>query len=204
MNEIDRLTELFKKFPGIGPRQARRFVYFLLRSNPRYINDLSEQIKTIKQHVRQCQVSYQYFYTDNPEANLSPIIQDPRRNKSQLMVVEKDLDLENLERTGVYKGWYFVLGGLVPIADGKENKYARIQQLQDHLEKYGQETDEIIFALSLNPEGEHTREYLAQLLKPKLESFTISTSTLGRGISTGADMEYIDEYTFENALKGRK
>lgn len=203
MTEIKKLAQLFQKFPGIGPRQAERFVYFLLRTNPGYIQDLTDNINNLKRNIKQCQSSYQFFYSDDPAIQLSPIARDPSRDKTTIMVVEKDMDLDNIERTGAYKGQYFVLGGLVPITNGREHNYARVEQLIDRVSREHDTLSEIIFALALHPEGEHTRYHLIEQLTPIIEGSTIRLSTLGRGLSTGAELEYVDRDTFEQALRRR-
>jgi recombination protein RecR len=97
MNSIEKLAEMFEKFPGVGKRQAKRFVYYLLRKNINFNRDLSNAISHLKDNIKLCQESFQYFYTTDKNENLSPIARDPNRDRSTLLVVEKDSDLENLE-----------------------------------------------------------------------------------------------------------
>lgn len=201
MNKLNELQELFSKFPGIGPRQAKRFVYFLLRKNQSYIGDLSQAILDVKKHVRLCQRSFQYFYSEHDET-LSPIVCDPNRDSSLLMIVEQDSDLEAVEKTGLYNGHYFVLGGTIPILEKTPQKFIRESQLMKIVnEKIGSEgLTEIILALNATPESDHTAEHIARLLK----EVSIKISTLGRGLSTGTELEYSDSNTIKNALDNRK
>lgn len=202
MSEIDKLTELFLKFPGIGPRQARRFVYFLERMPESFTQNLSSSLINLKQNVRVCQESYQHFYSAN-RAQLSPIAQDPNRDRSLLMVVEKDMDLETVERLGVYNGTYFVLGGRITPNTEKPERFVRIKELKDIITQRADEVSEIILATSLTPEGEHTRTYILENLADQSEKHDIEISTLGRGFSTGTELQYSDKETMEYALSNR-
>lgn len=201
MNSLTKLQELFGKFPGIGPRQAKRFVYFLLRKDQRYIDELSRAIIDIKKHVRICQKSFQYFYSESGE-ELSPIARDKNRDTTVLMVVERDSDLEAVERSGTYNGHYFVLGGTVPVLEKTPQKFIREKELlkivDDKIKNEG--LTEIILAMNATPESDHTAGYVNSLLKEK----SIKISTLGRGLSTGTELEYSDSNTIKNALENRK
>ncbi len=205
MNSIEKLAELFEKFPGVGKRQAKRFVYSLLRKNASFSRDLVNAISRLKDNIRICAESFQYFYTDNPKETLSPIARDPNRDRSLLLVVEKDSDLENLESMHFYRGLYFVLGGSIPVLAKNPEEYIRLVELKNIIEKKmsSGELKELIMGLSVNPQGEYTLEYL----KEKLESFEkagLKISHLGRGLSTGTELEYSDKETFENAFANRK
>lgn len=205
MNSIEKLAELFEKFPGVGKRQAKRFVYSLLRKNASFSRDLVNAISRLKDNIRICAESFQYFYTDNPKETLSPIARDPNRDRSLLLVVEKDSDLENLESMHFYRGLYFVLGGSIPVLAKNPEEYIRLVELKNIIEKKmnAGELKELIMGLSINPQGEYTLEYL----KEKLESFEkagLKISYLGRGLSTGTELEYSDKETFENAFANRK
>jgi recombination protein RecR len=199
MNSIEKLAELFEKFPGVGKRQAKRFVYFLLRKNSGYSGDLSHAILNLKKNIRLCEESFQFFYSETGQT-LSPIARDENRDKSKIMIVEKDSDLENIEKMGIYNGKYFVLGGSVPILSKEPEKYIRINELLKIVEKKKSDLNEIILALSVNPQGENTLEFLQNAL----EKFEIKISILGRGLSTGTELEYSDKDTFLNAFENRK
>lgn len=199
MNSIEKLAELFEKFPGVGKRQAKRFVYFLLRKNSGYSNDLSNAILNLKKNIRLCEESFQFFYSEIGQT-LSPIARDEHRDNSKIMIVEKDSDLENIERMGVYNGKYFVLGGSIPVLSKEPTQYIREAELLKIIEKKKEVLTEIILAISLNPQGENTLEYLQK----KLEGFGIKISILGRGLSTGTELEYSDKDTFLSAFENRK
>ncbi len=203
MNEFEQLVQTLRKFPGVGTRQARRFAYFLLRSNPTYVNDLTNLIGVNKQNMKLCPTSFQYFYSDDPGVTTSPIIRDPRRDPSVLLLVSKDMDVEAIEQTHSYQGWYFVLGGLLSVVPSRSPAHLRIDELRDHVTKRKSEIKEIVFGLPVNTDGEHTREHLESLLSPIAEAADISISTLGRGLSTGTELEYVDESTFQSAFQNR-
>ncbi len=131
---------------------------------------------------------------------------NPEREHATLMIVEKDVDLEAIEKSGVYKGLYFVLGGLVPILEKTPDERIRSKKLLERVEADAQERSltEIILALSLTSEGENTMEYLAKLLEPLAKKYALKLSTLGRGLSTGTELEYSDADTIKNALSSRR
>jgi len=199
MNSIDKLTELFEKFPGIGKRQAKRFVYFLLRKNSGYTKELTYAILNLKKNVRLCKESFQFFYSEKEE-DLSPISKNENRDNTKLMIVEKDSDLENIEKMGVYDGKYFILGGSIPILSKNSSDFIREKELLKIIDQKKSFLKEIILAMSINPQGENTLEYLQKLL----EKFKIKISILGRGLSTGTELEYSDKDTFLSAFENRK
>jgi len=204
MSDLEKLTELFKQFPGIGERQAKRFVYYLLRKNSRYREDLSDAIKTIAGNVRQCPESFQYFSPKIKDQILSPIMLDGSRDKGKLVVVERDSDLEAIERSGAYDGHYFVLGGTIPILEKEPNKVVRLHELLEQVSKRFQQKTlrEIILAFSLTPQGEHTEDIVKQALLSLLDK-SVKIAVLGRGLSTGSELEYTDKATLGNAFENR-
>jgi recombination protein RecR len=204
MTDLEKLTELFKQFPGIGERQAKRFVYFLLRKSPRYREELSDAIKTITSNIRQCPESFQYFSPKMKDQILSPIILDTSRDKGKLVVVERDSDLEAIERSGAFDGHYFVLGGSIPILEKEPNKAVRLHELLAQVSKRleNKSLREVILAFSLTPQGEHTEDIVKQALLA-LTSGAVKISVLGRGLSTGSELEYTDKMTLGNAFENR-
>jgi recombination protein RecR len=121
------------------------------------------------------------------------------------MIVPNDVDFENIEKTKSYNGYYFVLGGTVPILDKNPDRKIRQKELFEILNKKVQnKLTEIIIAVNYNPEGENTLSYLKEILHPILERNNIKVSNLGRGLSTGTELEYSDSETLKNALKNRQ
>ncbi|MBI2099931.1 MAG: recombination protein RecR [Candidatus Vogelbacteria bacterium] len=197
-DNFERLVETFLKFPGIGPRQARRFVYHLIRQDTATLNSFLDDIKTLKKAAGRCS-QCQRFYTLNPNAKSKTVCElcgDETRDQSLLMVIEKDIDLENVKKSGTYNGHFFVLGSLpsmteqAPIIRRSQELLARVKE---------QAPKEIILALSATAAGDHALE----LLKELLSGLKTQISVLGRGLSTGTELEYSDADTIKNALKNR-
>jgi recombination protein RecR len=204
MNTIQKLTEYFTEFPGIGPRQARRFVYYLLTRNPQYIQEFTRLITELKNNIRVCQSCFRFFQDTITDAKLCDICRNPSRDDSLLMVVGRDVDLENIEKTKLFTGLYFVLGGSVPILEKNPESRIRSKELKAMVtERAKKNLKEIILALNATPEGENTGEYIEHFLKSLTESAPIKISHLGKGISTGTELEYSDTETLKNALKNR-
>ncbi|MEK7464124.1 MAG: toprim domain-containing protein [Patescibacteria group bacterium] len=200
MDPISKLTEYFREFPGIGPRQARRFVYFLLTRNAAHLEDMSRLILDIKKSIRICSSCFR-FYQDG-KTTMCPICSNASRDASQLMIVSRDVDFEAIEKSKVYNGFYFILGGTIPILDKEPEKKVRLKELTDKIKK--NQYKEIILSLNANAEGEHTAEFIRSYLKDKFPSTDFSVSVLGRGLSTGTELEYSDTDTIKNALKNRE
>lgn len=203
MNTIDKLTEIFKEFPGIGERQAKRFVYFLMSKSSGYTSLFSDLLKELKKEISQCEECFKFFLLKNSDAKKCEVCVNPNTDPSFLMIVEKDSDLESVKKSGVYEGKFFVLGGLVPIVEKNTNKTVRVNELIRHLES-DSNIREIILAFSLNPQGNHTDFYVRTQIKNLTEKNNIKISSLGRGLSTGTELEYSDNDTIRNALKNRQ
>lgn len=207
MDNIEKLAQKFKEFPGIGERQAKRFVYFLLHKNKEYINELGEEILSIKNEIRQCQSCYLFFQNKNLSntQNICDNCMNPKTDHSSLLVIEKDADFESIKRSKTYGGMYFILGGLVPIVTKETPNYVRIKELlktvEERINRDG--LKEVILALSLNPQGEHTDMYLREMLSPLKQKYDFNIVSLGRGLSTGTELEYSDSETIKNALLNR-
>lgn len=206
MNAIDKLTEIFKSFPGIGPRQAKRFSYYLLTRKNDDLKILVNLIVSLKKEIGVCGSCFRFFVVRNrSDSNLCDICEDKTRNQSTLMIVSQDVDLENIEKSGSYRGLYFVIGGLLPILEKNPANKIRIAELTRLIDKRlkGELLKEIILALDLNPEGEHTGDYLTELLNTRIKKGGLKISKLGRGLSTGTELEYSDAETLKNAIKNR-
>ena len=204
MNTIQKLTEFFRQFPGIGPRQARRFVYFLLTRSPAEIKEFTALVEKLQREVATCESCFRFFTRNGGNSPLCSVCSDPNRDAAELMIVSRDVDVENVEKSGSYRGKYFVLGGTVPILEKEPGRKIRQKELTSLLEKPGSGIKEIILAMNLNAEGENTEDYLRILLKPYAEKYSVKISTLGRGLSTGTELEYSDSETIKNALKNRQ
>ncbi|XKT74301.1 MAG: toprim domain-containing protein [Patescibacteria group bacterium UBA2163] len=195
---IDEITELIARMPGIGPRQARRIVQFLLRSDASYKQKLTSAISRIADHISQCKQCFRFDEVDTDQ--VCTLCADTQRDPTLLMVVEKDVDIESIEQAGIYNGYYFVLGSLIPLAKQRKN----IIEPRTHLleKRLGNsQINEVILAFATTPEGDFTARELSTLLKERTPH--IHTSMLGRGLSLGAEIEYADQDTLRNAFDGR-
>src|SRR3989344_306859 len=204
MSHIDRLTALFKEFPGIGSRQAKRFVYFLLTSKPFFVRELIDSIESLRGNFKQCALCSIFFDARGQETVIScTLCSDNERDKKTLIIVEKDVDVENIEASERYKGRYFVLGGLLPLFGAKNSALPRLVECLNTVRTYKQDgsLQEIIIALSVHPEGENTTMHLQKLFEPIIARSTIKVTCLGRGLSTGTELEYSDSQTIKNALE---
>lgn len=203
MNPIDTLTEYFMNFPGIGPRQAKRFVYHLLTRDQSNLNDFADQIKGLKQQIKICTSCFRFFMKQHSIENLCSICSNTERNPETLLIIPRDNDLEVIEKSKSFDGRYFVLGGTVPILEKHPELRIRIKELRKRIESDKAVLKEIILAANYNPEGEHTMEYVGEELNKLIAGTTIKISHLGRGFSTGTEIEYSDAATIKNALKNR-
>lgn len=200
MNSFDKLKELFGHFPGIGPRQAERFAYYLLSKDPSYIEEFKSLLSTLKKDVAQCKECMRYF-SKRTESSTCSMCSSVDRDESILMLVAKDNDLSTVEKSEVYKGKYFIIGGLIPILEKNPENRIRLSPLLSLIEKRKDNLKEIIFALSATHEGEHTAEFLSKEIKSI--SPHIKLSHLGRGLSTGLEIEYSDSDTIKAALQNK-
>ncbi|MDO8510383.1 MAG: toprim domain-containing protein [bacterium] len=208
MDSINNLIKHFNDFPGIGPRQAKRFVYYLLTRDNAGLRELSSLIAKLKQSVDVCEECFRFFPRGAKKTELCSVCADPGRNRSLLMIVPRDTDLETIEKSDTYRGTYFVLGGSIPILEKNPEERVRLEPLLTYLKKRvaakNPELREVILAMNFNPEGENTAETLVEILQPVITAANIKISNLGRGLSTGTEIEYTDSETLKNALKNRQ
>ncbi len=209
MDNLHRLEELFTKFPGIGPRQAKRFVYYLLSKSPSYIKEFTQLLEEVKKMSSECEQCHRIFTgtTKSTHAKLCSICADTSRDSSTLMIVARDSDFETVERSGAYKGLYFILGGTVPILDKEPDKRIRLKLLLEEVSGKSGKLKEIILSLNATPDGEHTATIIKEALGKVLPNSPLQSTKvtiLGRGLSTGAELEYVDSDTIKNALQNRR
>jgi len=208
MNATDRLTELFMRFPGIGPKQARRFVYFLLREHSHYKEQLIAALEELKFTGKLCADCFRYFGDRDPKHahTTCDICRDESRDSASIMIVEKELDIDAIEKTGAYTGRYFVLGALLPPLTEKPSEVIRIRELVSlvHAKIEAEAIREIIFGLPVTDDGDYTKEYVEKTLKQVVGIESVSFSTLARGLSSGLELEYVDRDTFKSAFDRRK
>ncbi|MEI6304831.1 MAG: toprim domain-containing protein [Candidatus Taylorbacteria bacterium] len=211
MDNLNKLIEIFSHFPGIGPRQARRFAYYLLSKPQSFIKDFSRLIEEVKKSTTQCGQCQRLFMdtygnqTTRSDSHICSICGDTTRDHSTLMIVARDSDFESIERSGAYRGLYFILGGTVPVLDKEPEKRIRLKILLENITEMKSTPTEIILSMNTTPDGEHTtnivREALMKITKDEL--IPTKLTVLGRGLSTGAELEYVDGDTIKSALKNR-
>ncbi len=203
---IQKLIDLFSKFPTVGPRTASRFVFYLLKLSNEEVEELLDSISNLKKTVKTCSFCFNHFESSasqlaggKDERNLCSICQDVSRDKTLLCIIEKETDLISIEKIKKYKGLYFILGGTISTFKKADIKKLRINELENKI-KNQPEIKEIILALNSTTEGQATVLYLERLLKPYNKKIT----RLGQGLPVGGELEYADEETLSSALEGRK
>lgn len=204
IDPIYNLAQLFKKLPGIGERQAFRITYDILSKDVGFAESLIEQLKNIRERTALCPKCFKRYVNDN--ILVCDICSNQKTDKKTILIVERDTDLTAIVRTNIYKGLYFVLGGSVPILEKEPAKIIRLKELFSRINELVESSpklEEIIIATSITPAGEHTDEIIRAYLKNIITQNNIQIKSLGRGISTGTEIEYIDPETFSGALKNR-
>jgi recombination protein RecR len=198
---IERLTKLFMRFPGIGERQARRFAYFVLTQPQSYVQTLSQMLVTARGHAHTCTRCHRIYEGD---PGMCSICSNPLRDQSIIVTVEKSSDIDSFAKTE-YNGLFFVLGGLIPIMQKDivegTNAHHLVQRAKEETSQGV--LKEIILAFPLTPNGEHTDEAIRELLAESTAQGLLVTS-LGRGLSTGAELEYADAASLSASLKKRE
>ena len=192
---VEKLIDVVKKLPGVGPKMAERLCYHILKMSDVEAKSFVEAIQNARQKVKVCSVCYNLS-----ESDPCPICSDNTRNKELLCVVESPQDLIAVSKVKNedYNGLYFVLGGALSPLDAIGPKDIRINQLITRLKQ--DNIKEVILATDMDSKGETTAVYLAQLIKP----LGIKVSRLGYGMPVGGDIEYADEVTISKAIAGRK
>lgn len=197
---VHALVELVAEMPGVGPRHARRIVQFLLRSSASYRAELTRAIETLLDSVAQCAECFRYDDVD--QKKLCSICRDQSRSSEELLVVEKDVDVEGIESSGAYRGRYFVLGSLMPLRAARNaHRAPRTNELLERVQKHPA-LREVILAFATTPEGDFTSRELKTTLARDFP--TLKISELGRGLSLGAEIEYADHETLRSALSARR
>lgn len=188
-----RLSEALEKLPGIGPKTAQRLTFYLLHNPQSELDNFAEAIKKLKLETKECSLCFNVSETDP-----CPICIDRQREQGQICVVENPLDVLVIEKGGFYKGLYHVLGGAISPLNNIGPEELHLYELLPRV-KNGK-VKELILATNPTMEGEATAMFIAKMtgkLKLKL-------TRLGRGLPTGADIEYADEQTLSRAFEGRR
>ena len=190
---IQKLLDELERLPGIGPKSAQRIAYWLLNADKATALRLAEAIVEVKSAVRFCARCFNYAQGD-----LCDICASDKRDGGLLCVVSEPRDIPPIERTGVFKGVYHVLGGALSPMEGVGPDDLHIAEL---LRRLGSEdVREVVLATNPNIEGETTAAYLARLIKP----LGIQVTRLASGLPVGGDLEFADEVTLGRALEARR
>lgn len=182
----------FSSLPSVGPKMAERIVLSLFKQDEEKLQNFAASLEALK-HLKTCTRCFHIA-----ENELCDICSDAKRFSDTLCVVEEPLDVIAIERTGVYQGLYFVLGGLLTSGRSDNSGNLHIAELLERVKNDG--IKEVILATNPTTEGDLTALYL----KKKLESFHIKITRIGRGMATGGDIEYADELTLTSSLTNRK
>lgn len=193
--QIKKVIEIFSKFPTIGEKTATRFVLYLLSKELEEIKEICKNILELKESVKPCSFCFSHFSPKGEELFCS--LCQTRKEKT-ILILEKESDLWQIEKTGKFKGRYFILGGAMNFLKEDSLGAMRLEELKKRIEEF--EPEEIILALNPTPSGVLTMDYLLRILKP----YKIKISRLAIGLPTGGEIEYSDEETIEKALEGRR
>jgi recombination protein RecR len=187
---IDALGTL----PGVGPRTAERYAYFLLRSDYGNSKKLADALDNLHDGIDYCEVTFALI----PKGDkLSKLYTDTSRDKKIIAVVAEPFDIIALEKTGQFKGTYHVLGGLISPIDGINPDQLHINELIKRIDN--DKVEEIILATNASVEGESTALYIQQEIGDR----KVKITRLARGLPVGVDLEYADQITLGRALEGR-
>jgi len=193
---LQQVIDALGSLPGVGPRSAERYAYYLFRSSPKLSENIVSSLSKLHQSVKSCPVTFALI---DATEEVSPLYTDPTRDKSTILVVEEPLDIYAIEQTRGYKGTYHVLGGAISPIDGITPDKLHIKELIDRIPK--DDVKEVIIATNPSVEGESTALLLQKLLVEKYEDLKVTR--LARGLPLGVDISYADQITISAALENR-
>lgn len=191
---LQDLIEAMGNLPGVGPRTAERYAYYLVRHEPTRAAQLASALSELHSGVAYCPKTFALISSDE---DVSQLYSDPRRDRKQIAVVAEPLDIVSLEKTNQFHGTYHVLGGLVSPIDGITPDQLHIRELVQRIDD--DEVEEIILATNASVEGESTALYIQQ----QIGNRTVRVTRLARGLPIGVDLEYADQITLGRALENR-
>lgn len=191
--EIERLIALMARLPGLGPRSARRAVLAMVRRREVLLEPLAEAVAAVAENVRECTVCGNIATEE-----VCPICADPARATGEICVVETVADLWAMERSGVFRGRYHVLGGVLSALDGVTPEALRIPELVARVTS--EKVQELILALNATIDGQTTAHYIADELRPT----GVQVTSLAQGVPIGGELDYLDDGTITAALRARR
>ena len=192
--ELTHLIQIISKFPGLGPRSAKRIALYLAKQKGSYFEALIHNLSYIKQHLRPCSIC---SYLDEREPCF--FCTSPARLPASICVVADIGDVWAIEKAGFFKGRYHVLGGLLSSFEGWAPQELQIEKL---LHRLDDSVSEVILALNTNIEGQSTLYYLSEHIALKCPNIKISS--LAKGMPVGSELDYLDQGTLISAFIGRK
>ncbi|MFA5004019.1 MAG: recombination mediator RecR [Candidatus Saccharimonadales bacterium] len=192
---LEKLIEALGNLPGVGPRTAERYAYYLLRHDQTKSDQLAHALTDLHAGIKYCPKTFALIAA---EADVSPLYSDPRRDKKVIAVVAEPLDIVSLEKTNAFRGTYHVLGGLVSPIDGIGPEQLHIRELLQRIDD--DKVEEIILATNASVEGESTALYIQKQVGDR----KVKITRLARGLPIGIDLEYADQITLSRALEGRQ
>ncbi len=190
---ITRLVEVFRRLPGIGPKTALRLTFFVLSMKNEEVQEMARALVEAKKRVRYCTRC-----RNLTEDELCPVCRDERRDKDLLCVVQEPRDMMVIEKTGQFKGRYFILHGALSPVEGIGPDELMIPQLLRLIKE--EKIAEVVIATNPNVEGDATAYYIAGAARP----LRIRVTRIGFGLPVGGDLEYADELTMTRALESRR
>lgn len=197
--QLQRLRELLGGLPSIGPRQATRLAHALREKDEAFLQTLAETVLSLPQSLATCTSCFRTM--EKSTHPVCDICRSGGRDKNSILVVEKETDLEQFESAGTFTGVYHVLGGTISPLDKNATKNLHVRELFERVRTQSEQgSPEVILATSNTLDGNQTANYVARILEP----LHVRVTRLGRGLSTGAEVEYADPLTLDQALKNRK
>lgn len=191
------LIEELGTMPGVGPRTAERYAFYLFKAQPAAAHRLATALSNVHDSVKQCPITFMLIDQEN---KVSPLYEDPARDKQVIAVVEEPLDVVAIEKTSFFKGVYHVLGGVISPIDGMGPEQLHVEELLARIKN--DKVKEIILATNASVEGESTALYVQKQITQNAPKVKISR--LARGIPSGVDIEYADHLTLTRALENRQ
>jgi recombination protein RecR len=197
-HSLELLVQALRRLPGVGVKSAQRMAFHLLQHDREGALHLAQALQHACAEVKHCALCHTFTETD-----ICPTCRDVRRDRSQLCVLETPADQDAMERTGAYKGLYFVLMGKLSPLDGVGPRDIGLQKLFDRIDTLvgdQREVREVILATNFTAEGETTAHVIAQALKAR----GVTVTRLARGVPVGSELEYVDLGTIAHALVDRR
>lgn len=191
---LENLIEALGALPGVGPRSAERYAYYLLRADPTKSVKLADALEVLHTRIKLCPKTFALIDADE---EVSELYAGSDRDKKTVAVVAEPFDIVAIEKTGLYKGTYHVLGGLISPLDNIGPEQLHLNELIERIKT--DKVRELIMATNASVEGETTALYIQQ----QLEGIKVNVTKLARGLPIGIDLEYADQITLGRALEGR-